>query len=214
MAVPTVSEQADDEFKSALRSVGRIILGFAHATLPHVRPLHAHHRHELECHMTIDAYALKNLVERELQNLSDVRVLSHIRGFLVEPNAFLLHWDYGVPGQQFPCWVVLADPKSNGAIAYCEYGWRNPWGLIWLPTDERRHSSMGMGSGWFPTFLDAYFESSEAIDLPIWRVFKAKASGEREPLTDEGAWEDTWNKINELRKADPASRYDCGHSVN
>jgi len=72
--------------------------------------------------MTIDAYALKNLVERELQNLSDVRVLSHIRGFLVEPNAFLLHWDYGVPGQQFPCWVVLADPKSNGAIAYCEYG--------------------------------------------------------------------------------------------
>src|SRR5262249_12080529 len=161
---------------------------------PDVRPLLAHHRQEhhrkalrprlaVHCDMAINADKLKNLVERELQNLSDIRVLSHIRGLLVEPNAVLLHWDYGVPGQQYPCWIVLADPKSNTAVAYSEQGFgpRNPWGLVWLPTDDE-HSSMGMDSGWFPSLLGAYFESS-AADLSIWRVFKTDASGAREPLT-------------------------------
>lgn len=180
------------------------------------RPLHASHRLGLECHMAINADTLKNLVERELQHLSAVRVLSHIRGLLVQPNAVLYHWDYGAPGEQFPCWIVLADTKSNTAIAYCEHGFgpRTPWGLLCLTNDDGGHSSMGMDSGWFSYFLDAYFESSTATDLPIWRVFKTHASGAQEALTDENTWEAAWNKVYELRKTDPASRYDCWHSIN
>src|SRR5262245_35461620 len=87
----------------------------------HVRPLHAHHKKELECSMAIDADTLKALVERELQQLSD-SVRSQIRGLLVEPKAVLRNWDYGKPGEQFPCWLVLAHQNSNTAIAYCESG--------------------------------------------------------------------------------------------
>jgi len=164
--------------------------------------------------MAIDADTLKTLVVRELRHLSDVRVLSQIRRLLVEPNAVLRNWDYGAPGQQFPCWIALADPKSNTAIAYCEYGFgpRAPWGLICLIPDDDGHSSMGMDSGWFSNFLDAYFESSVATNLPIWRVFKTH-SDVRQPLNEEGAWEPTWEKVYELRKADPSSRYDCWHSI-
>jgi len=39
--------------------------------------------------MTIDANTLKTLVERQLQPLSDARVLSQFRGLLVEPFAAL-----------------------------------------------------------------------------------------------------------------------------
>jgi len=167
--------------------------------------------------MAIDADTLKTLVERELRYLSDVRVLFQIRGLLVEPEpyAVLRNWDYGNPGDQFPCWIALADPKSNTAIAYCEhdFGPRTPWGLITLNADDPRDMSMGMDSGWFPTFLDAYFESVVPTELPIWRVFKTNASGIRDPLTDEGAWDTTWSRIAELRREDPASCYDCAHSI-
>jgi hypothetical protein len=142
-------------------------------------------------------------------------VLSHIRALLVEPKPILRNWDYGKPGEQFPCWILLAHPASNTAIAYCESGFgpQNPWGLLWFGGHEPKHEPMGMDSAWYPTFLDAYFESFAAAEVPIWRVFKTNASGFREPLTDEGAWDTTWNRIAELRKEDPASRYDCGHSI-
>ena len=86
-------------------------------------------------------------------------------------------WEYGAPGEQFPCCVVLAELKSSGAIVYCEdgFGPRNPWGLISLRTDEPKYMSMGMDSGWFPTLMDAFFESWAATDLPIWRVFNTSA---------------------------------------
>jgi hypothetical protein len=85
--------------------------------------------------------------------------------------------------------------------------------MVWLGSDEHNHMSMGMGSGWFPTFLDAYFESAAATGLPIWRVFKTGSSGAREPVTDENSWEATWERVAECRKADPTSRYDRDQSI-
>ena len=112
-------------------------------------------------------------------------------------------------------WAILNDSNSNTGIAYCESGFgpRAPWGLVWLGDSEDKRMSMGMDSGWFSTFLDAYFESFAATELPIWRVFKTGSSGTREPVTDENFWEPTWERVTECRKADPASRYDCGHSI-
>lgn len=74
-------------------------------------------------------------------------------------------------------------------------------------------TSMGMDSQWFPTFLQTFFESRAASRLPIWRVFKTDASGVREAITDEGAWDDTWRAVKAYRKADPAARYDCDTSI-
>ena len=131
--------------------------------------------------MPIDADALKALINGELEHLSDARVREHIRGLLVEPEVVLRHWDYGQAGEQYPCWAVLNHPASNTGIAYCESGFgpRNPCGLVGL--GDR---SIGMDSGWFPTFLEAYFDSFAATDLSIWRVFKVGLTGDREPATD------------------------------
>jgi hypothetical protein len=63
--------------------------------------------------MPVDANVLKALIERELAGLSDARVLAHIRGMLIEPYVLLRSWDYGEPGQQHPCWMVLNDAADS-----------------------------------------------------------------------------------------------------
>lgn len=165
--------------------------------------------------MPIDAGILKAMIDRELERLSDARVKGHIRRLLVDPRPVLRNWDYGKPGEQYPCWAVLNDSGSNTGIAYCESGFgpRSPWGLVWLGNDDAKHLSMGMDAGWFSTFLEAYFDSFAATELPIWRVFRTDSSGVRDAITEEGTWEATWTRVAECRKADPASRYDCGHST-
>ena len=134
--------------------------------------------------MQIDADTLKGLIGQELKNLLDVRVTAHIQLCWLSP-AELRDWDYGEPGEQYPCWITLADNGSNIAIAYCESGFgpRNPWGLLWL--ESREYVSMGMDSAWHSTFLDAYFNSLAATKLPIWRVFKKEATGVWEPVSHE-----------------------------
>jgi hypothetical protein len=165
--------------------------------------------------MPVDARILKALVDHELMGLSDTRVVAHIRGLLVEPSIVLRDWDYGKPGEQFPCWAVLNDFGSNTGIAYCEYGFgpRCPWGLVWLGSDDHRALSIGMDSGWFSTFLDAYFDSFAATDLPIWQVFRVDPAGTRVLLTGELSWEAAWQQVAHWRTADPTSRYDCSHSI-
>lgn len=133
---------------------------------------------------------------------------------LVDPHVVFRNWDYGDPGQQYPCWMVFRDRKSGGEIAYCEYGFgpRCPWGLV---SSGEKYQGMGMGmdSAWYPTFLDAFFESAACVELPIWKVIRVEADGARTPLTEEGAWDATWHRISELRARDPAGRYECGHGT-
>ncbi len=74
--------------------------------------------------------------------------------------------------------------------------------------------SIGMDAGWFPSFIQAFFDSAAATDLPIWRIFKQvddDISGIA--LTEEGEWDATWEKVRELRVADPQSRYHCSQSI-
>jgi hypothetical protein len=164
--------------------------------------------------MSITAAQIQALVEVELKPLNDLRVTAHIRSLLVEPTPVLRGWNYGTPNQAYPCWAVLNHPQSNTGIAYCEFGFgpSAPWGLVFLSGASRM--SIGMDSAWFGNFLEAYFESMAAADLPIWRVFKQE--GDSYPgvaLTEESDWDSTWKEISKRRAADPSSRYNCSQSV-
>jgi len=152
-------------------------------------------------------------LERELAALKDPRVASHIRSLLIPPKCQMRAWDYGKPGEEFPCWLVLEHAASNTGIAYCEHGFgpTMPWGLLFL---SGQHMSMGMDSGWYERFLEAYFESQVAPELPIWRVFQHRGTDyPGRAITSEGPWDDTWSEVMRLRGANDGCRYDCGQSV-
>ena len=164
--------------------------------------------------VTISAPRLIEIVTAELGQLSDPRVLAHVRALLVPPIPVIRGWDYGTADEAYPCWSVLEHTKSNTGISYCESGFgpKSPWGLVVLSGTE--HMSMSMDSSWFPRFLDAYFESMAASELPIWRVFQQiEDDYPGQPLSAEGAWESTWAEVERLRALDPESRFHCAQSL-
>jgi hypothetical protein len=162
--------------------------------------------------MSVDAVSINALIDRELQKLSDRRVVDHVRSLLITPRVETRAWDYGKPDDAYPCWIVLAHKRSNTGIAYSEFGFgpANPWGLLFLEGSE--HMSMGMDSGWFVHFLDAYFDSAASSDLPIWRVFQGR-DFPGTPISAEGGWDETWAKVMRLRSEQPDDRFNCWQSV-
>jgi hypothetical protein len=109
--------------------------------------------------MAVSASSILQLLEAELVELQDPRVVAHIRSLFVEPVAVVRGWDYGAEDEAYPCWSVLEHVQSNTGIAYCEYGFgpAHPWGLVFLTGTE--HMSIGMDAGWYSRFLEAFFES-------------------------------------------------------
>ena len=98
------------------------------------------------------------LVNREVAMTSDERLAEQIQWLLVDPYVVDRDWDYGKPGEQFPCWTVLEHYPSNTGIAYCESGFgpKCPWGLVSL---SGPHMSIGMDSGWFSSLESAFKDS-------------------------------------------------------
>jgi hypothetical protein len=165
--------------------------------------------------MSVDSGTLRNLIDQELAGLPDERIVRHIRALLVEPAPESRAWDYGEPSQQHPCWIVFRHAASNTAIAFCEQGFgpRCPWGLLRIG-GEGKPLSIGQDSGWFTNFLETYFNSFAASELPIWRVFAKDKSGRRTPISDEGTWDDTWAQVLALRERNPGICYDCASDVS
>ena len=122
--------------------------------------------------MSITAKQVSQLIDTELEFVSDVRVIDHVRSLLVAPQIVQRFWNYGEPDTKYPCWSVLQHESSNTEIAYSEFGFgpTYPWGLVFMSGSEDE-MAMGMDSAWFPCFMEAYFESKAACELPIWRVF-------------------------------------------
>ena len=120
--------------------------------------------------MSITGDSLKAGIDAELLRVNDPRIVALVRSLLVEPIATRLDWDYGASDQQYLGWVVLDDSAGSGtAIAYCEEGFgpKCPWGLVGAePVEGRR--SMGMDSAWFPTFMEAFFDSFAALEIERW----------------------------------------------
>ena len=164
--------------------------------------------------MQITPSVLDAFIRQELLAVSDERVVASVQSMLVAPYRLLRNWDYGDLGQQYPCWMVLNDRRSGAEIAYCAEGFgpKCPWGLV-SSGAEPALQSMGMDSGWFSSFLDAYFESRACTGLSIWRVFQVDPDGKRQPLTEEGDWDATWAQIYKLRELQPMQRFDCHHSI-
>jgi hypothetical protein len=168
----------------------------------------------VEHHVPASAASVTALLERELSEFADGRVANHIGSLLITPRWEMRGWDYGQPGDEFPCWLVLEHPASNTAIAYCEHGFgpTMPWGLLSL--SGATHMSMGMDSGWFECFLETYFASKASTEMPIWQVLKHR--GIDYPglmVTPEGSWDETWAEVMRLRASNDGFRYDCGQSV-
>lgn len=166
--------------------------------------------------LTADAEKILSAIETELEQVSDLRVVRHIRSLIVTPAVVMRPWDYGDEDIEYPCWSVLEHEKSNTGVAYSEYGFgpSYPWGLVAL-TGSRDDMSMGMDCGWYPCLVEAYFESFASADLPIWRVFR---SGDcpypGEPISDESDWDSTWAEVYRLREQDKSHKYNCHHSVS
>lgn len=163
--------------------------------------------------MSISASRLPKMVEAELLELGDSRITAHVRSLLVSPYQVIRGWDYGAVDGAYPCWSVLEHQASNTGIAYCESGFGpgTPWGLVFLAGTE--HMSMGMDSGWFSNFLDAYFESA-ASQLHIWRVFQQLDDEyPGQPISAENSWESTWAEVMRLRELSPTERYHCRQSI-
>lgn len=111
-----------------------------------------------------DPARLNSLIEAELQGLNDPQMTAAIRAGLIDPVHVMLDWDYGAPDQQFPGWLVFDDPMSGAEIVFCAEGFgpSRPWGLTGL-VGERR--AMGMDSGWYQSFIEAWLNSWAASDL-------------------------------------------------
>ncbi len=165
--------------------------------------------------MTTTAQTVKDLIENALAYVQDQRVLRHIRDLLVEPYVVDLGWDYGELKQTYPCWILTDKEKDPFGLAYCEFGFgpKKSWGLTQYNCGKKEFGRMGADFCWYTLFMGAYFESQLVKDLDIWRIFKGKTNSTTSPISEEGSWDNTWKKIMELRKQDPAHIYNCGHTI-
>ncbi len=105
---------------------------------------------------------IQQKLDAELSRIVDAAVLSAMKPLIVVPRREMREWDYGKPGQQFPCWIVLDHLPTNTCIAYCEFGFgpSSPWGLLFIGGE---YLSIGMDSGWYSNLEDA-FRGSMAWD--------------------------------------------------
>jgi hypothetical protein len=150
----------------------------------------------------LDLQTLHDLIESELTQLSDTRVLSHIARLRIEPRPFAGRWIFSRARRYHTCWAILQDERGHG-IAYCASGFGPslPWGLMRLDDG----SPMGQDSGWLPTLLDAYF-GYFGEEVPIWRVLMQRPGEPPRFITAEASWGETWRRVLELRASDPVAR--------
>lgn len=158
--------------------------------------------------MNISSDWLKLQIETELKAINDAVVLAFIRARLIEPHIVMRDWDYGVPTRQLPCWTVFEDCSRDLALVYCDEGFgpRTPWGMVWIG-NSGRPTSLGMDTGWHPTFMDTFLDSLVATELPIWRVYHQNEDGKFEPITAPCEWDMTWESRSSLAAVSENARY-------
>lgn len=164
--------------------------------------------------VTVTAEKLERLIYEALSLVSEPRVVEHIRTLLIEPTMRMRRWDYGEPDTYYECWDVLEESGGLG-IAYSERGFGPacPWGLVRV-TGTDGELSIGMDCAWYPSFMEAYFESA-ASEVPIWRVFKQHQGQDYPgtPIGPESDWDTTWKVVNRLRQLNDGARYNHHHSI-
>jgi hypothetical protein len=156
---------------------------------------------------------LEALVRDDMRALSDARVVAHLASLLVAPPRRLrLGWPFGIVGETLDGFLVLDHPRSGTGVVYCRQGFgpENPWGLV---CTDRGPLSTGTSDGWYPRFLDAYFESKAPADLAIWRVREWRPGRDGAWVSGELPWDEAWERVSGLRASAPHTQYYCDHSV-
>jgi hypothetical protein len=109
----------------------------------------------------LDAGHIRTLVARELALVRDVERRAALEALLVEPRMEERDWDYGLPGERYPVWVVAEKPDEAALLVYCEHGFGPgmPWGFL---TDHPTFASLGMDSQWGWYLEEAFVRSGLA----------------------------------------------------
>lgn len=117
--------------------------------------------------MEIAASDITSLAQREIEAIADPVVRAALARRLIAPELHLREWDYGAPGERYPCWTVAKDLRSDCGVVFSLYGHGpgHPWGLVSLS-----NAWFGMDSGWFLRLEDAFVGSSMGGELCIWDV--------------------------------------------
>jgi hypothetical protein len=107
--------------------------------------------------MPISLADVKALLDTELARITQPDLVARINELLVPIRCEQIGWDYGAPGQTYPCWIVAHDPETNLAFAYSEHGFgpSYPWGMFWHGPDQ----SIGMDNAWYFSLEDVLRES-------------------------------------------------------
>lgn len=102
---------------------------------------------------------IANLVRSQLSGIQDAELAACIQAHLVQPYVVTGRWQYGAPGQTYPCWVVLEDPASGTAVVFSEFGFApsDPWGIMVL-----NDLAMGMDCNWHVSLEHA------VRNCPLW----------------------------------------------
>ena len=101
---------------------------------------------------------VQTLLEKEIEHIPHQEMREAIERHRVKLRIENREWDYSKEYKTYPCCIVLEDPITNTAIAYCEEGFgpANPWGLLFI---KGQHMNMGMDAAWFSCIEDAVRES-------------------------------------------------------
>jgi len=114
---------------------------------------------------------IEALVAQQVTRISQPDLVATLCPLLVRPRCEQRPWDYGAPGQTYPCWVVVEHEPSNTAVVFCESGFgpSYPWGLLFL---RGPHLSMGMDCQWYVSLEEAFRDSKawEGENPPGYQV--------------------------------------------
>jgi len=106
-----------------------------------------------------DIERVQALVAQELALVTEPARRAALERLLVAPRHEERDWDYGVPGERYPYWVVAEAPAQGVLLVYCERGFgpEFPWGFLF--TDEPEFTSLGMDSQWHWYLEEAFVQS-------------------------------------------------------
>lgn len=148
--------------------------------------------------MALTRDGVSRLVQEQLDSIRDSAVKEGLIRILVLPEQHLRDWDYGTPGEQFPCWTVAVHEGSGISLVYSEHGFgpKAPWGLVGTTT-----LWFGMDSGWFLQLRDCFLDSPAATELSIWQVVKDDGLSTVELIQTNLPWDGAWKLQKMLMKS-------------
>jgi hypothetical protein len=147
---------------------------------------------------------IRKLVDFEMERITDLVVQDALKAILVHPSFHIRDWDWGKPGEKYPCWMVAEHKESGTGIVYSDFGFgpERPWGLVFLSD-----SWFGLDSGWFSNLEDSFCDCHASTSLPIWNVVRKKEDGSTTAIATDLSLDEAFEKRDELNASFGESIY-------